>query len=117
AADAAGNGCGGQDVLKDHCARRGRHRRMIVSYNVYNADTQEKLNMLPVPIDEDFTWDGRSSGTVYRVYTTNLDQAGNESGPSPIVEVTTDEFTPGSEMAPENRAAVDQIIADAMAAG
>ncbi|AOT26010.1 D-Ala-D-Ala carboxypeptidase [Mycobacterium phage Kersh] len=90
---------------------------MIVSYNVYNADTQEKLNMLPVPIDEDFTWDGRSSGTVYRVYTTNLDQAGNESGPSPIVEVTTDEFTPGSEMAPENRAAVDQIIADAMAAG
>ncbi|QGJ93676.1 minor tail protein [Mycobacterium phage Hannaconda] len=90
---------------------------MIVSYNVYDADTQEKLNMLPVPIDEDFTWDGRSSGTVYRVYTTNLDQAGNESEPSPVVEVTTDEFTPDAEMAPADKAVVDNIIGEAMAAG
>ncbi|ATN88620.1 minor tail protein [Mycobacterium phage Demsculpinboyz] len=91
---------------------------MIVSYNVYDADTQEKLNMLPVPIDEDFTWDGRSSGTVYRVYTTNLDQAGNESEPSAVVEVATDEVVPTeSPMDPSLTAQIDQIVAQGMADG
>ncbi|AVO21625.1 minor tail protein [Mycobacterium phage MooMoo] len=90
---------------------------MIVAYNVYDADTHQKLNAQPVPIDQDFTWTGRSSGTPYRIYTTNVDQAGWESEPGEPSLVTTDAFTPESEMDPADKAVVDQIIADAMAAG
>ncbi|ARM70615.1 minor tail protein [Mycobacterium phage Kingsley] len=90
---------------------------MIVSYNVYDADTNLKINELPVPIDQDFDWTGRSSGTPYRVYTRTIDQAGNISDPGPVTEVSTDAFTAESEMDPADKAVVDQIIADAMAAG
>ncbi|ACF34194.1 minor tail protein [Mycobacterium phage Kostya] len=90
---------------------------MIVAYNVYDADTGQKLNEQPVPIDQDFDWSGRASGTQYRVYTTNIDAAGWESEPSSVQEIVTPAFTPDSEMADEDKAVIDQILDDAMAAG
>ncbi|QDF19908.1 minor tail protein [Mycobacterium phage ThetaBob] len=89
----------------------------VVSYNVYDADTDQKLNEQPIPIDQDWDWTGRASGTPYRIYTRTIDQAGNISDPGPVTEETTEQFTPDSEMDPADKAVIDQIFTDAMAAG
>ncbi|QAY10952.1 hypothetical protein SEA_POLLYWOG_22 [Mycobacterium phage Pollywog] len=89
----------------------------VVSYNVYNADTDQKLNEQPIPIDQDWDWTGLASGTPYRIYTRTIDQAGNISDPGPVTEETTEQFTPDSEMDPADKAVIDQILGDAMAAG
>ncbi|AER47888.1 minor tail protein [Mycobacterium phage Lucky2013] len=91
---------------------------MIVAYHVYDADTRTRLNEQPIPIEEVFDWDGRAAGTVYRIYTTNLDQAGNESEPSPVVEVQTEAFEPTEGPMPsELTAQIDAIVGQAMADG
>ncbi|QGH77843.1 minor tail protein [Mycobacterium phage Kenuha5] len=89
----------------------------VVSYNVYDADTDQKLNEQPIPIDQDWDWTGLASGTPYRIYTRTIDQAGNISDPGPVTEETTEQFTPDSEMDPADKAVIDQILDDAMAAG
>ncbi|MBU8830821.1 serine hydrolase domain-containing protein [Mycolicibacterium goodii] len=91
---------------------------MIVYYNVYNADTDEKLNDLPIPIEQDFDWTGRPSGTPHRIYTRTIDQAGNISAPGPVTAVSTEAFEPTEGPMPTDlTAAIDEIVGQAMADG
>ncbi|AGM12768.1 minor tail protein [Mycobacterium phage Dumbo] len=91
---------------------------MIVAYNVYDADTNLKLNEQPIPITETWDWVGRSAGTPYRIYTTNVDAAGWESEPGPVKEVSTKEFVPTEGPMPSDLTSViDEIVAEGMATG
>lgn len=89
----------------------------IKGYNFYLDGV--KINTTPVA-DGGFTFTGLTAGTDYsgRITSTAVDVAGNESDAFAITSAETTAYTPGDEpMSPADAAAIDALVAAAMAAG
>jgi CubicO group peptidase (beta-lactamase class C family) len=84
----------------------------------YNADTDEQLNLVPVPPGEEFNLDNLVSNTKYRIYAKTVDRAGNLSVASSVYEFETLNSGPVLDpLSAEDAAGVDQIVNAVMHSG
>jgi D-alanyl-D-alanine carboxypeptidase len=87
----------------------------IVSRNLYDDDTDEKLNATPIAVDEQYVLDELSSNTEYNLSATNVDGAGRESVRSDSFAFTTPAIGPGDDMSADDMAAIDAIVTQCLA--
>lgn len=87
----------------------------IVSNNIYNAATDERINTIPIPAGSAFYFTGLPSDTEFFFYATNIDSAGLESEPGSVLgPFVTQAYTPPPAETPlsgPDQTAIDAIVA------